>query len=163
MKIFGRKHKHFKTIEDCPIWNLNKVNETADIRYLLKLDDYFDELPSSGYDLKTLVETYQKIHEQVINHFGFDEKFIGKMRAKKDLLILHLKVLSGEGHLKAILKVKQKTREENAPKMEGKKQDFEEQIVMMERHFQVSLNVQTLSVKKFYTYLNLFKKDNQIR
>lgn len=152
------KIKHYKSIEDCPIWNLNKVNETGDVRYLLKLDDYYDDLPLNGFSLSDTLTAYKNITAEITKHFGLDESFISKMREEKEMIIITLKILSGEKHLKAIREVKKKEKQERNSTIKIKEQSFDEKIIVLESHFNRDFDVQRMSVKKFYTYLNLFKR-----
>ena len=45
--------------------------------------------------------------------------------------------------------------------VEDKKQTFDERIVMLESYFKKDFDVYKMSVAKFYTYLNIFKKGNR--
>lgn len=151
--------KYFRTIEDLPIWNFEKVSETGDIRYILKLEDYF-ELPEEGFDPDTLVDVFIKVSDDLFDNFGVDDKAITKMIEEKDLLILKLRWLSGERTMKAIFNIKNKIVEERESQKGPTKQSFNERIVMLESYFKKDFDVYKMSVSKFYTYLNLYKKAN---
>ena len=151
--------KYFRTIEDLPIWNFEKVSETGDIRYILKLEDYF-ELPEEGFDPDTLVDVFIKVSDDLFDNFGVDDKAITKMIEEKDLLILKLRWLSGERTMKAIFNIKNKIVEERESQKGPTKQSFNERIVMLESYFKKDFDVYKMSVSKFYTYLKLYKKAN---
>ena len=151
--------KYYKTIEDLPIWNFEKVSETGDIRYILKLEDYF-ELPEEGFDPDALVDVFIKVSDDLFDNFGVDDKAITKMIEEKDLLILKLRWLSGERTMKAIFNIKNKIVEERESQKGPTKQSFNERIVMLESYFKKDFDVYKMSVSKFYTYLNLYKKAN---
>jgi len=151
--------KYFRTIEDLPIWNFEKVSETGDIRYILKLEDYF-ELPEEGFNPDTLVDVFIKVSDDLFDNFGVDDKAITKMIEEKDLLILKLRWLSGERTMKAIFNIKNKIVEERESQKGPTKQSFNERIVMLESYFKKDFDVYKMSVSKFYTYLNLYKKAN---
>jgi hypothetical protein len=151
--------KYFRTIEDLPIWNFEKVSETGDIRYILKLEDYF-ELPEEGFDPDALVDVFIKVSDDLFDNFGVDDKAITKMIEEKDLLILKLRWLSGERTMKAIFNIKNKIVEERESQKGPTKQSFNERIVMLESYFKKDFDVYKMSVSKFYTYLNLYKKAN---
>ena len=82
--------KFYRTIEELPIWNYNKVSEYGDVRYLLRLDDYF-ELPDKGFELKDLAQTFVDIADELFERFGVDERAITSMIEEKDILMMKLK------------------------------------------------------------------------
>ena len=151
--------KYYRTIEDLPIWNFVKINETNDVRYMLKLDDYYD-LPKNKIDVDLLIDTYSKIANDLFLKFGFDEKFVGQKREEKELLIMNLRILSGEKHLSAILKIKEKQIDVAKSTIKTKNQSFEEKVVLLESYFKLNFDVYNMSVLRFHTYIDLYKKSN---
>jgi len=149
--------RYYKTIDTIPIWNLEKINETLDIRYLLKLDDY-DELPEKGFDSDEMVKYYGDISEKLFQMFGLDESFINQARKGKDLLVLQLMVLSGDKSKKTMLKIKEE--EFNGGKDNTPPATFNEKVVLLEAHFRKDFDVHKMSALKFYTYIQLYKKIN---
>ena len=149
--------KYYRSEEEIPIWNLNKINETTDIRYLLKLEDYF-ELPKIGKEFEKMSKVYSDISEKLFEKFGFDERFINKMRDEKELLIMQLRILAGEKYLGAILKAKNKIKKEGQAVVKVKNQTFEEKVVLLETHFKMPFDVHKMSALKFYTYMDLYKR-----
>ena len=152
--------KYFRTIEDLPIWNFEKVSETGDIRYILKLEDYF-ELPEEGFNPDDLVRVYVKVSDDLFDNFGIDDRTITKMIEEKDLLMLKLRWLSGERTVKAIHDIKNKIVQERESQKGPTKQSFNERIVMLESYFKKDFDVYKMSVSKFYTYLSVYKKANK--
>lgn len=152
--------KFYRTIEELPIWNYNKVSESGDVRYLLRLDDYF-ELPDKGFELKELAQTFVDIADELFERFGVDERAITSMIEEKDILMMKLKWLAGEKTFRTSYKIKKKVRDDRQAMVEDKKQTFDERIVMLESYFKKDFNVYKMSVAKFYTYLNIFKKGNR--
>ena len=152
--------KFYRTIEELPIWNYNKVSESGDVRYLLKLEDYF-ELPDKGFKLKELAQTFVNIADELFEGFGVDERAITSMIEEKDILIMKLKWLAGEKTFKTSYKIKSKIKNDREAMVANKKQTFDERIVMLESYFKKDFDVYKMSVSKFYTYLNIFKKGNR--
>jgi len=152
--------KFYRTIEDLPIWNFEKISETGDIRYMLKLDDYFD-LPEKVFNLDSMVDAFMDISDDLFERFGIDDRTITKMLEEKDLLILKLRWLAGEKTVKAIYNIKNKVVEERNNQVGPKVQSFEERIVLLETYFKKDFDVYRMSVSKYYTYLNLYKKANK--
>jgi hypothetical protein len=152
-------HKHYKNIEDCPIWNLQKVNETGDLRYLVKGFDDIDDIKEEELDLQLLANSYSSMMEEVSNTFGLSEEYIDKARVEKELLILSYKILLGEKHLKAIRDHKIRTIEESKAIGSTNDTPFDEQIVVLESFFKIPVDVKKTSSSKYYTYLKVLKKD----
>jgi hypothetical protein len=152
-------HKYYKNIEDCPIWNLQKVNETGDLRYLVKGVEDYDDIKEKELDLETLATSYSNMMEEVSNTFGLSEEYIDKARVEKELLILSYKILLGEKHLKAIRDHKIRTIEESKATGSNNDTPFDEQIVVLESFFKIPINVKDISASKYYTYLKVLKKD----
>ena len=152
--------KFYRTIEELPIWNYNKVSESGDVRYLLRLDDYF-ELPDKGFELKELAQTFVDIADELFERFGVDEIAITSMIEEKDILMMKLKWLAGEKIFRTSYKIKKKVRDDRQAMVGDKKQTFDERIVMLESYFKKDFDVYKMSVAKFYTYLNIVKKGNR--
>ena len=153
--------KYYKSTEEWPIWNLNKVNETGDVRYLIKGIDYFEDLPDIGMKVMNLLDAYKELTKQISEMFGLDESFITKMRDEKDLLIMALQILAGDKAKKAMKKVKEEQIKQREGTVKVKNQTFEEKIIVLESHFKKDFNVQQMTVKRFYTYLDMFKRANK--
>jgi hypothetical protein len=152
--------KFYRTIEELPIWNFDKINEQGDVRYMLKLDDYF-ELPEIGIDYDTLVDHFIQVSDELFERFGVDDRAITNMMEEKDILIIKLKWLAGEKAFKTRYKIKSKIREDRESMVGDKKQTFEEKIIMLESYFKKDFDVYKMSVAKFYTYLDVFKRANK--
>lgn len=152
--------KFYRTIEELPIWNFDKINEQGDVRYMLKLDDYF-ELPAKGVDYDTLVDHFIQVSDELFERFGVDDRAITNMMEEKDILIMKLKWLAGEKSFKTTYKIKSKIREDREAMVGDKKQTFEEKIIMLESYFKKDFDVYKMSVAKFYTYLDVFKRANK--
>lgn len=152
--------KFYRTIEELPIWNFEKINEQGDVRYMLKLDDYF-ELPEIGIDYDTLVDYFIQISDELFERFGVDDRAITNMMEEKDILMIKLKWLAGEKPFKTTYKIKNKIREDREAMVGDKKQTFEEKIIMLESYFKKDFDVYKMSVAKFYTYLDVFKRANK--
>jgi len=152
--------KFYRTIEELPIWNFDKINEQGDVRYMLKLDDYF-ELPEIGIDYDTLVDHFIQVSDELFERFGVDDRAITNMMEEKDILIIKLKWLAGEKTFKTRYKIKSKIREDRESMVGDKKQTFEEKIIMLESYFKKDFDVYKMSVAKFYTYLDVFKRANK--
>jgi hypothetical protein len=90
-----------------------------------------------------------------------DERAITSMIEEKDILMMKLKWLAGEKIFRTSYKIKKKVRDDRQAMVEDKKQTFDERIVMLESYFKKDFDVYKMSVAKFYTYLNIFKKGNR--
>jgi hypothetical protein len=152
--------KFYRTIEELPIWNFDKINEQGDVRYMLKLEDYFD-MPDKNVDYDSLVDHFIMVSDELFERFGVDDRAITNMIEEKDILLMKLKWLSGETTFKTSYKIKSKIKNDREAMVANKKQTFEERIIMLESYFKKDFDVYKMSVAKFYTYLDVFKKANK--
>ncbi len=136
----------FKSIEELPIWNFNKVIEKNDLRYLLKLDDYY-KLPELKDDLNNIWET---IIDEFYNEFGISEKYRNTLLQEKDMAMMELEYALGNKSLKTIIEIKKRNKKtDNDDK-------FEEQVARLEIHFKIPIDVRKMSVQRYYTYIKLY-------
>ncbi len=156
-----RRYMKFRSIEELPIWNWNKIKEEEDFRYLLKLDDYFD-LPVP--DPEVIVELgflWEKVKDQFTERFGFPDQFkrIEKKRIEIDLLMLDF-IITGDIGLQTLIQVKRKQLEGMIKKIQqDSDQPFEEQVVILESHFKLAIDTHKVSVLRYYSYVNIFEAD----
>ena len=153
--------KYYRTIEDLPIWNFNKVSETNDVRYLLKLDDYYTLPKKAPYE--ELIKIYEDIYTEVFEKFKFNDSLDDKVREDKDLLILQLKILAGEKHLNTILKIKKRQIKDRLDMVKVEPQTFEKKVVILESYFKLPFDVYKMSTVRFYTYLQLYKEAAKVK
>ena len=150
--------KHFRNIEELPIWNYTKVNETGDLRYLLCLDDYYD-LPNVS-DLKQFETLWEDIRYQIIDEFGFSH--LEQLILQKDKEIEQLKIkliLKKDKKLLTKLKIRQKELVSMLKSNKSeKKQSFEEQVVYLESYFKIPIDIKKMSVKRYFTYIRVFEQ-----
>ena len=152
-----RKRKKYKTYTDIdilPVWNYNKVKETNEYRYLLKLEDYL-ELPKIDFDLSKI---WEDINFQIIDTFGIGQKELMILHKIRDIHVMKIDfVLNQKRDLITRLKILQKQLEQ-LQKTDDKKQNFEEQVAILESHFKIPFDTFKMSIKRYFSYIKLFDK-----
>ena len=79
--------KFYRTIEEMPIWTPPHTNEPGDVRYMLKLDDYFD-MPDKNVDYDSLVDHFIMVSDELFERFGVDDRAITNMIEEKDIIMI---------------------------------------------------------------------------
>ena len=67
----------YSSIDEIPIWNWEKIYETADLKYLFK--------DLKGVATDELTELWDDLQQQYFDEFGFDYSFEERLRIKKKL------------------------------------------------------------------------------
>lgn len=146
--------KYYRSIDELPIGNFNKINETSDYRYLIRLEDYY-ELPEKVDSVK-LSNLYEEILMQLFVKFGFDETFISGLREEKAILILKLKVIAGERTLQAVVDIKEQQINDRSNVNKKYKADFDKKVATLEVHFKMPFDVNKMSTLRFFTYASMY-------
>ena len=148
-----KKYKTYTDIDSLPVWNYNKVKETNEYRYLLKLDDY-SELPEFDFDLSKI---WEDINFQIIDTFGIGQKELMILHKIRDIQVMKIDfVLNKKRDLITRLNILQKQLEQ-LQKTDDKKQNFEEQVAILESHFKIPFDIFKMSIKRYLSYIKLFE------
>jgi hypothetical protein len=151
----------YSSIEDLPVWNFKKVQQTGDYRYLLKLDDY-GCMPGAKHIRVELNALWDTLIEQFIGRFDLPqlEKRILNKRLQVNHLVLDYIIEENKGLLTQI-KLRQRELQHLLHQRSAEDQDLDTQAALLESHFGVTINLKQMSVKRFYTYIELHTKQLQ--
>jgi hypothetical protein len=152
----------YKGIGDLPVWNFRQVQDTGDLNYLLKLEDYsIAPRPKLiRVDLRALWDT---IIEEYIERFDLPQ--LEKRILNKQLQVNHLVLdylISQDKALVTMIKLRQRELRHLVGQRNGEAQDLDTQAALLESHFGVAINLYQMSVKRFYTYMELYARQVQL-
>lgn len=152
--------KYFRNIDELPVWNFTKCIELSDYRYLIKDIDYY-ELPNIVVDLKI----WETIFYQYLDAFGESEINTEYRKTVCEFWHYYWKHIETEDRkliTKIEIKRKQIERLQKNISSNSEKYDIEEQAASLELHFKnVEFDLKKMSVKRYFTYLKIYKKQNE--
>lgn len=148
MRLRITLRKAYQTIDDLPIYNWLKIAETNNFKWLVIRGKYTKE---------ELEWIYELLMEEFIKTFGVSKQFKKLFNQKKKIAQLEAKyAITRKEHLKFKLKIeKEKLKDLDPVKVE--KENFFNVIKEVEKHTKRTLDEKSISVRKFYTYLNDLK------
>lgn len=143
----------YTSIDEMPIYNWHKINETGDVSFILIKKKRMDE---------TLIEKCIKqlnfLYEEYISKFGFNEIEIDILEKQKEIALLIIqKNETGDMSLQTMINIR--TLELNKILANNPKGNFFDLKTNMEKALRFRINIKECSVTEFYSYLkNLTKK-----
>lgn len=152
MKLFNNKIECYNSIDELPIYNWFKVNETNDYGWLLK-----KKLRLNDKQRLLLSEAWDKILSEFIDTFGIPEKMKDVLELKREIFVLKCQMtLGGDLLIKnfiniAEFKLKQILKEDKAQSTGSAK-------VYVEKYLGFKLNERETTVKEFYEYIEALKQ-----
>ncbi len=152
----------YRGIEDLPVWNFRQVQNSGDFNYLLKLDDY-SIAPHPRHIRVDLKALWESILEAYIERFDLPR--LEKRILNKQLQLNHLVldyVISQDKALVTEIKLRQHELRHLVGQRPGEAQDLDTQAALLESHFKITINLYHISVKRFYTYMELYSKQIQL-
>jgi hypothetical protein len=146
-------YKYYKSIETLPVWNWDKIQSTADVKYIVATDDYDDVIENE--EMHTL---FDKIFDEYYNYFGVSDDMKRYLNAKKQITLLEVKIALKEATAIDYTNLNHK-RIEFANIYEQEKNDIDKVAIQLSRHFKIDFDLRKMSVKRFYNYLETFTKE----
>lgn len=152
--LFDRSLHNFNSIEDLPIYNWQKVNQTSDLTYLLKV-----RRPISGKESEQLKNIWQNIFDEFIDTFDVPEYMKTILSLRRDIECLRVDMyIEKDRTLSAIIQVK----ELELKNLLGndKIDNVNETTAHIEKYLGFRIDENICSVKKYYTYVKMIEKEN---
>ena len=69
-RFFGEKPVFYNSIENLPVFNWFKINETQDLSYLI-----INKEKARKFNNKETLNIWLKIYSEYLDNFGFNENF----------------------------------------------------------------------------------------
>ena len=134
----------YDSIENLPVYNFNKINETGDLKYLLK--------GSLKVPQTKLEKCWIKIYDEFLTEFGLSEKFSQWLEKQKQIVAhIYNAYVEGKRHEINFVRLKEMQAEEL---MKGDEQKIGEVAAMISEYMHFPIDIRTITVYQFYHYLN---------
>jgi len=151
---FKPTYKAFNSINTLPFYNYQQVIETGKLTYLLKDIDY-DTPPKAN--LQQLSQIWEQINNQIIDKFGIPERYRMTLMAEAEIIKLRLRAaVTDDRSLLTIANVKERQLKESLENQHSA--DLYELKVLIETNFKMQIDIHKMTVRDFYTYLQLIER-----
>jgi len=146
------KKDYFNSIEDLPIWNWWRIADTGNLIYLKKLE-YYEGNDYSNYAF----DLWNKLQNEYLDEFGITDEFRQMLELKKKWIDIKTDYLITGVRFKLteIDMIEAEINENMTVKINVDKDDT---LIMLEQKLGRELNPKTISVKKYFKYINHFSK-----
>jgi hypothetical protein len=142
--------EHYDSI-DAPVFVWQKVHETRDFTYLLK-----DRKEVPPHILIRLVTAWEKIYDEFLAEFGFNDLFLDIKKKEVALALLKLElIITGDRSLETFIEIEEEELKEMQKELKGV--DFMESTIAIETRMKFQINPHNTTIRKFYSYLKLLK------
>lgn len=152
---------YYTTINELPVWNWHQIlnSDESEKHRLRKLRKF--RFRTLWDDQKMLARIWKDLERQFIDRFGFAGEFLAieKKRMQIDRLILqHL--ITDDPTLITIIEIRKTELQQLISKTQSIEQTpFDEQVVILESHFKIPIDIHTTPVSKFYTYIEVLNRE----
>jgi hypothetical protein len=144
---------YFENIDEIPVHNWFKIAETNDMKFMLKKN-------KSKFDRSKALKKYEELQRQYFEEFGFGESYEKTLMTRANIVSLKIeKLITGNDFL--INFIKQAEIDLNDSFRNAEKINILETKIHIEKYIGFRLNDRDVSVKEFYTYLNVMSKDSK--
>lgn len=159
--IVDKEHEYFRTLDELPLSHWIKIYQEKDYKYLIKDIDYRIFTINEKINLEA-EKIWENIYDEYIDNFGFTKKYKRVLELERKIALLTCKMLIEDNpFINNELKIKkqQLDKEKNNNTIDEKGNDFTRQIVLIEKWLNSSIEINTISTRKYFTYLNLITEE----
>lgn len=145
--------EYFKSIDEMPIYNWFKLQESNDLTYLLKV-----QRKCSRRDIFTLQTALQDMTNEYIDTFGINEDYKKILELKRDIFIKEAQLaITGERINNTFINVLK--GELKIALSKSQKSDTVDVSVHVSKYMGYRIDMKNTSVKEFYSILFHIKKE----
>lgn len=146
----------YKSIDEMPIFNWNKIHETGDLKYLLH-----DKCKVESYEFRFLLKRWKKLYEQFIDRFGFSDEFLSILELEKNIALLKIeKAERGDENIQTFIEIDEIKLQKKKAELGGVKSDFFDIKAGVESSLGFHIDTKKCTVVEFYSYVKTLKKKN---
>lgn len=141
----------YNSIEEIPIFNWWKISD-GETNYIQK---FIKEI----VPLEIKVKRIEKLQQEYFDTFGVSDEFANFFESKKELLDMECELhITGDKFLRTKINLlKKKLKSENDYQRKGNNYTVK---AYLDKYMGVRLDPKEVSVKEYYTYLDLMKKEH---
>lgn len=150
-----KSFEHYKSIDEMPIYNWQKVQETNDLTWLLKVKS------DTTKGQLSILETYLKrMTDEYIDHFGISDQYRLILKLKGELRCLEIDYILSDNRVHLTF-IEIKKKELQMALAKGKSNDTSSVKVHAEKYMGRAINMRETSVKEFYEILRELQKEQK--
>lgn len=139
--------KHYDSIDNLPLYNWRKINETNDLRWMFA--------SGKGQVNRRIAEAWQTIYDEYIDEFGINDKYLQILELKREIVKLTAELaLTGDRSIETFIDIA-KWELTELLKNEDKGQSFGTVKAYVEKYMGFHLDERIVSVRDYYNYLKL--------
>ncbi len=157
------KYKYYRNLDELPLWNWIKLFTEKDYKYLIKDVEYsiFTIKPKDFEDLNNI---WQKIYDEYVDNFGFTKKYKRVLELQRKIAILKCNMyINDNSFIRNEIRIKeQQLKKENSKNVVDEDgNDYNKQLILIEKWLGSSLDMKQLSTKKYFTYLEIIQDESE--
>lgn len=146
----------YKSIDEMPIYNWNKIHETGDLRYMLH-----EKKTIEPYEFRFLLKRWKKIYEEYVSRFGLSEDFLSILELEKNIALLKIeKAERGDENMQTFIEIDEIKLQKKRAELSGVQSDFYDIKAAIESNLGFHIDPKKCTVVEFYSYLKNIKKKN---
>jgi hypothetical protein len=154
INLFKRNKKrvlsYYTSIDELPVYNWFKIQETSDLNYLVK--------GSETGEVLTLASIWQNLYREFLDTFGISDALRKSMELKRDIEMLYIEMaMTDDKSLMTEIKIKEWEQQESVKTQTTVK--YNEVKVYVEKWLSFKLDEKTTTVKEYYSYLQVLEKE----
>lgn len=146
---------YYNSIEELPMFNWLKLN-SGEYKYLLK--PFWLSMVERMKETPKRKARWFALYDQYINEIGLTEDYKELLRAMKKHGLACVRYIQNPTSLNATKMAAAESEIQDLSK--GEKGKFEEFVAMVEKYMGIPVNLKKISVKRFYAYVEIMKKEN---
>lgn len=158
MKYIGlSEHKYFSSIDDLPIYLWNKIHETGDVSFLLRI-----RKPISIYKKRKLSAIWKSIQDQYLKHFGLGEIMSQIISKERELILMNEDyVINNNTNQLTFIEIAEVEIAEMKKKIIHYKSDFWQTKAKLEKILGIAIDMHKISVSEYYSYFKMLSNEKE--
>lgn len=152
----------YTKLDTLPLYNWKRLYKEKDLKYLvIKEENRNFTLNQKQY--RQLEETWYNIYDEYIIDFGLNKKMIRILDIEKQIALLKCDLwLDNNKFLKNKIRIlEKKLDKEKNNTIDKKGNDFDRQLVLIEKWLQSSIDPKNISARKYFTYLQMIEEESE--
>ena len=162
IKSFLFPVKFYDSIENIPMWNYWKIEETSDLKYLAIGKNYDKQF--FYHNLKA-ADAWTKVNGSYLDVFGVSDHYKDILMLKRDIALNEYAWERNREPIARVYAREAKKELEAIQKGDNTRADMNEQIFIIEKEMGFEVDPKVMTIKRFYSYIkginNLAKKVNK--
>lgn len=151
--IFKNKLEYYKSLDEMPIANWFKIQQTNDLKYLL-----VKTRKVSTKEVSELEKGLKKLSNEYIDTFGISDEYRQILELSRDIEVLKIDfILTQDRSLLTMIEIKKDQLK--AISKSNNKSDLNKLKMHVNKFMGYSVDMNKTSVKEFYTYLEGLKEE----